>query len=44
VHPVLLGSGKPLFKGITKPKNLILLKTQKFKNGVVVLYYVPEIK
>ena len=44
VHPVLLGSGKPLFKGISKPMNLKLLRTESYKNGVVVLYYQPERK
>ena len=42
VHPVVLGSGKPLFKGITKPINLKLLRTETFKNGVIVLYYARE--
>jgi dihydrofolate reductase len=44
VHPVVLGSGKPLFKGLEKPMNLKLLRTETFKNGVVVLYYQPERK
>jgi dihydrofolate reductase len=44
VHPVLLGNGKPLFKGITKPINLKLLRTETYKNGVIVLYYMPERK
>jgi len=41
VHPVVLGAGKPLFKGIATPVNLKLLKTESYKNGVVVLYYEP---
>jgi dihydrofolate reductase len=44
VHPVVLGSGKPLFNGIEKPLNLKLLRTETFNNGVVVLYYQPEKK
>jgi dihydrofolate reductase len=44
VHPVALGSGKLLFKDITKPVNLNLIKTCKYKNGVVVLYYEPARK
>jgi dihydrofolate reductase len=44
VHPVALGDGKLLFKDITKPVNLNLIKTCKYKNGVVVLYYEPARK
>jgi dihydrofolate reductase len=42
VHPIILGSGKPLFKGMAQPVNLKLLETKTFKNGVVVLYYKPS--
>ena len=42
VHPVILGSGKPLFKGGIQPVSLTLLRTETFKNGVVVLYYQPK--
>lgn len=42
VHPVILGSGKPLFKNIKDRVNLKLVKTKTFKNGVVVLYYQPD--
>ncbi len=41
VHPVILGSGKPLFKNITKPVNLKLLRAEHRKSGVAVLYYEP---
>jgi dihydrofolate reductase len=44
VHPIILGNGKPLFRGLTHPINLKLLRTETFKNGVVVLYYEPERK
>jgi dihydrofolate reductase len=44
VHPVVLGSGKPLFKGIAKPVHLKLLETKSFQSGVVGLYYAPESK
>jgi dihydrofolate reductase len=44
VHPLVLGSGKPLFKDITKPVNLKLTRTENRKSGVVVLYYEPEKK
>lgn len=36
VHPVALGSGKPLFK---QKMNLELIKSQVFKSGAVALYY-----
>ncbi len=44
VHPVILGSGKPLFKEIAKPVSLELVKMENFKNGVVVMYYAPKKK
>jgi dihydrofolate reductase len=39
LHPIVLPGGKPLFKDNAVP--LRLLRTQSFKNGVVVLYYEP---
>jgi dihydrofolate reductase len=39
VHPVLLGSGIPLFYEMTKQINLKLIKCQELKNGCVVLTY-----
>lgn len=39
VHPVLLGSGIPLFHEMTKQINLTLVKCQELKNGCVVLTY-----
>jgi len=39
VHPVILGKGNPLFKGIDYKLNLNLLKTKRFDSGVVVLDY-----
>lgn len=39
VHPVLLGSGIPLFHEMTKQIDLELVKCQKLKNGCVVLTY-----
>lgn len=39
VHPVLLGSGIPLFHEMTKQINLKLVKCQELKNGCVVLTY-----
>jgi hypothetical protein len=41
VNPVVLGSGKPLFKGINGKVGLKLLKTRMFRNGNVLLYYQP---
>jgi dihydrofolate reductase len=42
VNPVVLGSGKPLFKGIKEKLNLKLIKTKTFKSGNVLLFYQPE--
>jgi dihydrofolate reductase len=39
VAPVVLGNGKSLFKSISNRRNLILVKTKTFSNGVVILYY-----
>ena len=39
VNPVVLGTGKPLFKNIRDRIDLKLLKTTTFSNGNVILYY-----
>jgi dihydrofolate reductase len=39
VHPVVLGSGKPLFKNITHRVNLKLLRTKMYNNGAMLLNY-----
>ena len=44
VTPVVLGNGKPLFKGINDKLNLKLLKAQPFRSGNVLLYYQPNKK
>jgi len=44
VNPVVLGSGKPLFKGIKDRLGLKLLKTKMFSSGNVLLYYQPAEK
>ncbi len=44
VNPVVLGKGKPLFKGINDKLNLKLLKTKTFSSGNVLLYYEPAKK
>jgi len=41
VNPLILGSGKPLFKNIKNKLNLKLLNTRTFKNGNVLLCYEP---
>lgn len=44
VNPVVLGSGKPLFKDIKDRLNLELLTTKTFDCGVVLLHYQPAKK
>jgi len=39
VHPVVLGSGKPLFENLKNRLELKLMKTNTFKSGVVQLIY-----
>lgn len=41
VNPVILGNGKPLFRGMKNKLNLKLLTTRVFKNGNVLLCYQP---
>ena len=41
VHPVIAGSGLPLFKNINDKINLKLKKTKTFSGGAVILYYEP---
>jgi len=41
VHPVIVGSGLPLFKNITDKIHLNLIKTKTFGSGAVILYYEP---
>lgn len=42
VHPVALGSGKPLFENLKNRIGLKLISTNVFKSGVVELTYTPE--
>jgi len=44
VHPVVLGSGLPLFKNVKDRIDLKLLKTKTFGCGAVTLYYKPTKK
>jgi dihydrofolate reductase len=39
VHPVVLGSGKPLFQGIKDPVKLKLVQSKTHPSGVVLLSY-----
>jgi dihydrofolate reductase len=39
VHPIVLGSGKPLFANLKERVHLKLMKTNTFKSGVVQLIY-----
>lgn len=39
VHPVILGEGKPLFKYLPDILNMELVKTHRFRSGVVMLDY-----
>jgi len=41
VHPVIVGSGLPLFKNINDKTILKLIKTKTFGGGAIILYYEP---
>jgi len=41
VNHVVLGNGKPLFKGINGKQNLKLLNTKVFDSGIIILFYEP---
>ena len=41
IHPVIAGSGLPLFKNVKDKTVLKLIKTKPFSGGAVILYYVP---
>lgn len=41
VCPVILGEGKPLFKGVLNKLDLRLVKSRTFLSGNVLLYYQP---
>jgi len=42
IHPVIAGSGLPLFKNISEKIILKLLKTKRFGSGATVFYYERE--
>jgi dihydrofolate reductase len=39
VHPIILGSGKPLFQNIKSKFNLKLERMKMYRNGVMLLHY-----
>ncbi|HEY0678690.1 MAG TPA: dihydrofolate reductase family protein, partial [Chitinophagaceae bacterium] len=39
IHPVVLGKGKPLFKGLKKKFNMLPLSMRQFSSGVVLICY-----
>lgn len=39
VHPILLGSGKPLFQNIPERKSLTLIGSKQYNTGLVILNY-----
>lgn len=41
VHPIILGSGKPLFQNIVERKNLALVNSKVYETGLVSLKYRP---
>ena len=41
IHPVIVGTGLPLFENIKDKTVLKLIKTKTFSGGVVTLYYEP---
>src|SRR5437870_2821749 len=44
VHPVVLGSGKPLFQGVKHQAKLKLVNSKTHPSGVAVLFYEPREK
>ena len=44
VNPILLGEGKPVFKGLKVDVPLRLLGSRTFKNGNVLLTYAPAVQ
>lgn len=44
VHPIVLGSGKPLFENLRGRIPLKLIKSNTFKSGVVQLIYQPDLE
>ena len=42
VHPVIAGTGLPLFENINNRYILTLTKTKTFRGGAIILYYEPK--
>jgi dihydrofolate reductase len=42
VHPIVLGSGKPMFPALHMPIHLKLVETQMFPSGVILLKYAND--
>ena len=42
INPVLLGNGRPFFKGGFDQRNLRLVETRPLKSGLVILHYQPQ--
>lgn len=42
INPTMLGRGKALFAGVTRPFPLKLLESKTFQSGVVALRYAPD--
>ena len=42
IHPIIAGSGLPLFENINYPTILKLIKTKTLSGGAVILYYEPK--
>jgi dihydrofolate reductase len=41
-NPIVIGKGKPIFRGIKTPLHLKLVETRAFKSGNVLMTYRPE--
>ena len=41
LHPVAIGQGLPLFKGLTSPLHLNLVEAQTYSSGLTLLVYQP---
>ena len=44
INPVVLGSGKSLFRGFANRLNLKFIKSKTFNSGNILLYYRPDYK
>lgn len=42
IHPIIAGSGLPLFKNISEKIMLKLVNTKTFSGGAIILYYEPK--